>query len=58
MTLVHGGASVPAQQDALKEDTQLVVGGMGGNTVGFTSVIEQCSAMLRGDEGRCCLAGR
>ncbi|WP_051716625.1 SGNH/GDSL hydrolase family protein [Streptomyces sp. NRRL F-5727] len=46
-----GGASVPAQQGALKEDTQLVVGGVGGNTVGFTSIIKQCSARLRGDEG-------
>ncbi|MFF9150596.1 SGNH/GDSL hydrolase family protein [Streptomyces sp. NPDC014861] len=46
-----GGASAPAQQDALKDDTQLVVGGLGGNTVGFTNILKQCSAKLRGDEG-------
>ncbi|MFJ4536665.1 SGNH/GDSL hydrolase family protein [Streptomyces tibetensis] len=46
-----GGGTVPAQQDALKEDTQLVVGGMGGNTLGFTSILKQCSAKLRGNEG-------
>ncbi len=49
--LFGGLGRVPAQQDALKEDTRLVVGGMGGNTLGFTSVIKQCSAKLRGNEG-------
>ncbi|MFG2940718.1 SGNH/GDSL hydrolase family protein [Streptomyces sp. NPDC048282] len=45
------GGKLPAQQDALKKDTQLIVGGMGGNTLGFTSILKQCSAKLRGDEG-------
>ncbi|WP_253916783.1 SGNH/GDSL hydrolase family protein [Streptomyces sp. MNP-20] len=45
--LPFGAGTVPAQQDALKDDTQLVVGGMGGNTLGFTSIIKQCSAKLR-----------
>ncbi|MEU8886996.1 SGNH/GDSL hydrolase family protein [Streptomyces sp. NPDC048442] len=44
---VLGGGTVPAQQDALKDDTQLVVGGMGGNTLGFNSILKQCSAKLR-----------
>ncbi|MFF2119378.1 SGNH/GDSL hydrolase family protein [Kitasatospora sp. NPDC058184] len=42
---------VPPQQDALKPDTQLVVGSLGGNTVGFNRILKQCSAKLRGDEG-------
>ncbi|MCX2180833.1 SGNH/GDSL hydrolase family protein [Streptomyces sp. SKN60] len=42
---------VPPQQDALKADTtQLVVGGMGGNTVGFVRILKQCSDKLRSDE--------
>ncbi|MEV4937841.1 SGNH/GDSL hydrolase family protein [Streptomyces zaomyceticus] len=41
---------VPAQQDALKADTQLVVGSMGGNTLGFTRILKQCSAKLRAPE--------
>ncbi|MEV0633586.1 SGNH/GDSL hydrolase family protein [Streptomyces sp. NPDC050619] len=45
--LPFGAGTVPAQQDALKEDTQLVVGGMGGNTLGFTSILKQCSDELR-----------
>ncbi|MFE9407507.1 SGNH/GDSL hydrolase family protein [Streptomyces sp. NPDC006704] len=49
--LPFGAGTVPAQQDALKEDTRLVVGSMGGNTYGFTSILKQCSARLRGDEG-------
>ncbi|KUN99700.1 esterase [Streptomyces caeruleatus] len=49
--LPFGAGTIPAQHDALKEDTQLVVGGMGGNTLGFTSILKQCSARLRGDEG-------
>lgn len=49
--LPFGGGRIPAQQNALKEDTQLVVGGMGGNTLGFTDILKQCSAKLRGDEG-------
>lgn len=38
---------VPPQQDALKPDTQLIVGSMGGNTVGFARILKQCSAKLR-----------
>ncbi|MEW2174984.1 SGNH/GDSL hydrolase family protein [Streptomyces sp. NPDC005406] len=49
--LPFGAGTVPAQRDALKDDTRLVVGGMGGNTFGFTSILKQCSARLRGDEG-------
>ncbi|MEU2022710.1 SGNH/GDSL hydrolase family protein [Streptomyces sp. NPDC016469] len=46
-----GGGTAPAQRDALKDDTRLVVGGIGGNTFGFASILKQCSAKLRGDEG-------
>ncbi|MFE5397294.1 SGNH/GDSL hydrolase family protein [Streptomyces sp. NPDC056568] len=49
--LPFGAGTVPAQRDALKQDTQLVVGGMGGNTLGFTSILKQCSDKLRGDSG-------
>ncbi|MDT0616118.1 SGNH/GDSL hydrolase family protein [Streptomyces lancefieldiae] len=49
--LPFGAGRVPAQQKALKDDTRLVVGGMGGNTLGFTSILKQCSDKLRGDEG-------
>ncbi|MER8185825.1 SGNH/GDSL hydrolase family protein [Kitasatospora sp. NPDC094015] len=45
--LPGSGLTVPAQQDALKEDTRLVVGSMGGNTLGFSSILKQCSAKLR-----------
>ncbi|MGW7069869.1 SGNH/GDSL hydrolase family protein [Streptomyces sp. NPDC054855] len=45
--LPFGIGAVPAQQDALKADTRLVVGSMGGNTLGFTSIIKQCSDELR-----------
>ncbi|MGW4034279.1 SGNH/GDSL hydrolase family protein [Streptomyces sp. NPDC004838] len=45
--LPFGAGTLPAQQDALKQDTRLIVGGMGGNTLGFTSVIKQCSDELR-----------
>ncbi|WP_370414185.1 SGNH/GDSL hydrolase family protein [Streptomyces fradiae] len=44
---------VPPQQDALKaESTRLVVGSMGGNTVGFVRILKQCSDKLRSDEHR------
>jgi hypothetical protein len=49
--LPFGAGTVPAQQEALKDDTRLVVAGMGGNTLGFTSILKQCSATLRGDKG-------
>lgn len=49
-TLPGAGLKVPAQQAALKDDTQLVVGSMGGNTLGFTRILKQCSAKLRSDE--------
>ncbi|MFI6180194.1 SGNH/GDSL hydrolase family protein [Nonomuraea sp. NPDC051191] len=49
--LPFGVGTVPAQRNALKDDTKLVVGGMGGNTLGFTSILKQCSAKLRGGEG-------
>ncbi|MGW4869608.1 SGNH/GDSL hydrolase family protein [Streptomyces chartreusis] len=38
---------VPPQQDALKYDTQLAVGSMGGNTLGFNRILKQCSDELR-----------
>ncbi|MEU8779287.1 SGNH/GDSL hydrolase family protein [Streptomyces sp. NPDC048606] len=44
------GAKVPPQQEALKYDTQLTVGSMGGNTLGFTRILKQCSDKLRGPE--------
>ncbi|MBX4179035.1 SGNH/GDSL hydrolase family protein [Streptomyces geysiriensis] len=50
-TLPLGVGTVPAQREALKDDTKLVVGGMGSNTLGFTSILKQCSDRLRGDEG-------
>ncbi|ELP63242.1 SGNH/GDSL hydrolase family protein [Streptomyces turgidiscabies] len=46
-----GGGTAPAQRDALKDDTRLLVGGIGGNTFGFTNILKQCSATLRGDQG-------
>ncbi|QKZ23809.1 SGNH/GDSL hydrolase family protein [Streptomyces chartreusis] len=48
--LPGSGLKVPPQQDALKADTQLVVGSMGGNTLGFTRILKQCSDTLRGPE--------
>ncbi|MFF9706841.1 SGNH/GDSL hydrolase family protein [Streptomyces griseofuscus] len=39
--------SVPAQENALNADTRLVVGSLGGNTLGFTRILKQCSADLR-----------
>ncbi|MEU2232325.1 SGNH/GDSL hydrolase family protein [Streptomyces vietnamensis] len=45
--LPFGAGEVPAQRDALKWDTRLVVGGLGGNTLGFASILKQCSAKLR-----------
>ncbi|MFE9659146.1 GDSL-type esterase/lipase family protein [Streptomyces sp. NPDC005955] len=43
-----GGMKVPPQQDALKQDTRLTVGSLGGNTLGFSRILKQCSAELRG----------
>ncbi|MGW5638909.1 SGNH/GDSL hydrolase family protein [Streptomyces sp. NPDC003832] len=43
-------ATVPPQQEALKQDTQLAVGSLGGNTMGFTRIMKQCSDKLRGQE--------
>ncbi|MEL5955676.1 SGNH/GDSL hydrolase family protein [Streptomyces sp. CLV115] len=39
--------SLPPQQDAFKADTRLAVGSMGGNTLGFPSILKQCSDKLR-----------
>jgi hypothetical protein len=44
--------TVPPQQEAVNQDTRLVVGSMGGNTLGFARVLKQCSQRLRGGEGR------
>ncbi|MFD5768383.1 SGNH/GDSL hydrolase family protein [Streptomyces sp. NPDC127049] len=49
--LLFPGMTVPAQQGALKEDTQLTVGSMGGNTLGFSRIMKQCSDRLRGQDG-------
>ncbi|MEO3768622.1 SGNH/GDSL hydrolase family protein [Streptomyces sp. B8F3] len=49
-TLPGSGLKVPPQQEALKADTQLVVGSMGGNTLGFTHILKQCSDKLRAEE--------
>lgn len=45
--LPGSGLTVAPQQDALKYDTQLVVGSMGGNTLGFNRILKQCSDKLR-----------
>ncbi|MFL4909646.1 SGNH/GDSL hydrolase family protein [Streptomyces sp. MMS24-I2-30] len=45
--LLLPGMTVPPQQDALKQDTQLTVGSMGGNTLGFNRILKQCSDELR-----------
>lgn len=42
---------VPPQQEALTQDTQLVVGSVGGNTLGIARILKQCSERLRGGEG-------
>ncbi|MFF2073389.1 SGNH/GDSL hydrolase family protein [Kitasatospora sp. NPDC058162] len=47
MTLPNADLKVPPQQDALNGGTKLVVGSMGGNTLGFTSILKQCSDKLR-----------
>ncbi|MFF2523576.1 SGNH/GDSL hydrolase family protein [Streptomyces liangshanensis] len=49
--LPFGLGELPPQQEALKPDTQLAVGSMGGNTVGFNRILKQCSDKLRGEEG-------
>ncbi|MCX5434009.1 SGNH/GDSL hydrolase family protein (plasmid) [Streptomyces sp. NBC_00257] len=46
-----GDAVVEPQKDALRPDTQLVVGSLGGNTVGFAPMMKQCSKQLRGLAG-------
>ncbi|MFE4061178.1 SGNH/GDSL hydrolase family protein [Streptomyces sp. NPDC059096] len=45
--LPFGAGELPAQQDALKQDTQLTVGSLGGNTLGFNRILKQCSDELR-----------
>ncbi|MFC9426530.1 SGNH/GDSL hydrolase family protein [Streptomyces sp. NPDC056987] len=45
--LLFPGMTVPPQQDALKQDTQLTVGSLGGNTLGFNRILKQCSDELR-----------
>ncbi|GLF98637.1 SGNH/GDSL hydrolase family protein [Streptomyces yaizuensis] len=46
--LLLPGMKVPPQQDALKQDTRLTVGSLGGNTLGFNRILKQCSDELRG----------
>ncbi|MEU7367138.1 SGNH/GDSL hydrolase family protein [Streptomyces hygroscopicus] len=48
--LPGSGLRVPPQQEALKADTRLAVGSMGGNTLGFTRILKQCSDKLRSPE--------
>jgi hypothetical protein len=43
--------TAPPQQNALNDETRLVAGGMGGNTLGFATILKQCSDRLRGAEG-------
>ncbi|MFB7049558.1 SGNH/GDSL hydrolase family protein [Streptomyces microflavus] len=45
--LPFGAGELTEQQDALKQDTQLVLGSLGGNTVGFARILKQCSTKLR-----------
>ncbi|MEU5403392.1 SGNH/GDSL hydrolase family protein [Streptomyces sp. NPDC005963] len=45
--LPFGAGELPPQQDALKQDTQLTVGSLGGNTLGFSRILKQCSDELR-----------
>ncbi|MFE1951762.1 SGNH/GDSL hydrolase family protein [Streptomyces sp. NPDC059524] len=45
--LPFGAGELSPQQDALKQDTQLTVGSMGGNTLGFNRILKQCSDELR-----------
>ncbi|WP_141982596.1 SGNH/GDSL hydrolase family protein [Saccharothrix saharensis] len=42
-----GHRSKPPQQEALSDDTRLVVGSLGGNTLGFARILKQCSQELR-----------
>ncbi|MFE6976001.1 SGNH/GDSL hydrolase family protein [Streptomyces sp. NPDC057682] len=46
-----GDAVAEPQKEALRPDTQLVVGSLGGNTVGFAPMMKQCSRQLRGLAG-------
>ncbi|QFZ18676.1 SGNH/GDSL hydrolase family protein [Saccharothrix syringae] len=48
--LLGGIATRPPQQEALGTETKLVVGSLGGNTVGFANILKQCSQKLR-DQG-------
>ncbi|MFD0565977.1 SGNH/GDSL hydrolase family protein [Kitasatospora saccharophila] len=45
--LPFGAGEVDEQWKALKGDTRLVVGSMGGNTLGFAEILKQCSDKLR-----------
>ncbi|MEV6906730.1 SGNH/GDSL hydrolase family protein [Amycolatopsis sp. NPDC051071] len=45
-----GFTSKPPQQEALGDETGLVVGSLGGNTLGFVQVLKQCSQRFR-DQG-------
>ncbi|XVS62215.1 SGNH/GDSL hydrolase family protein [Actinosynnema sp. CA-299493] len=42
-----GGRSKPPQQEALGSETRLVVGTLGGNTLGFVQILQQCSQRFR-----------
>ncbi|WP_433261514.1 SGNH/GDSL hydrolase family protein [Actinosynnema sp. CS-041913] len=41
------GKSKPPQQEALGSETRLVVGTLGGNTLGFVQILQQCSQTFR-----------
>ncbi|MDI5978230.1 SGNH/GDSL hydrolase family protein [Amycolatopsis magusensis] len=47
---LQAGLAAPPQKEALGEETRLVVGSVGGNTVGFVNILKQCSQQLR-DQG-------
>lgn len=50
-TLYPTQETAKPQQEALKADTRLVVGSLGGNTVGFVNILKQCSQRLRDEAG-------
>ncbi|WP_019887300.1 SGNH/GDSL hydrolase family protein [Streptomyces purpureus] len=46
-----GGMTAQPQKKVLAKSTELVVAGLGANTVGLGRILKQCSARLRGAEG-------
>lgn len=46
-----GDMSARPQKEALSKETELVVVGLGANTLGVPRILKQCSARMRGTEG-------